>query len=60
MRPYLKKPITKKGWWSGSRCYPEFKHLYHTHTHTKKKLQKPSTVSRRKNQGVADQRGSMF
>jgi hypothetical protein len=20
MRPYLKKPIAKKGWWSGSRC----------------------------------------
>jgi hypothetical protein len=19
-RPYLKKPFTKKGWWSGSRC----------------------------------------
>jgi hypothetical protein len=21
----LKKPLTKKGWWSGSRCSPEFK-----------------------------------
>jgi hypothetical protein len=21
-RPYLKNPITKKGWWSGSRCRP--------------------------------------
>jgi hypothetical protein len=19
-RPYLEKPFTKKGWWSGSRC----------------------------------------
>jgi hypothetical protein len=23
-----KKPITKKGWWSGSRCRPEFKPQY--------------------------------
>jgi hypothetical protein len=22
MRPYLEKNITKKGWWSGSRCRP--------------------------------------
>jgi hypothetical protein len=22
LRPYLKNPITKKGWWSGSRCRP--------------------------------------
>jgi hypothetical protein len=21
-RPYLKQPITKRGWWSGSRCRP--------------------------------------
>jgi hypothetical protein len=28
VRPYLKKPITKKGWWSGSKCSPEFKPQY--------------------------------
>jgi hypothetical protein len=22
MRPYLKKPATEKGWWSGSKCRP--------------------------------------
>jgi hypothetical protein len=27
-RPYLKKPITKKGWWGGSRCRSEFKPQY--------------------------------
>jgi hypothetical protein len=26
--PILKKPFTKKGWWSGSRCRPEFKPQY--------------------------------
>jgi hypothetical protein len=26
--PILEKPITKKGWWSGSRCSPEFKPQY--------------------------------
>jgi hypothetical protein len=25
----LKNPITKKGWWSGSRLGPEFKSQYH-------------------------------
>jgi hypothetical protein len=23
MRPYLEKPFTKKGWWSGSSCRPK-------------------------------------
>jgi hypothetical protein len=27
--PTLKIPITKKGWWSGSRLAPEFKPPYH-------------------------------
>jgi hypothetical protein len=26
--PILKKPITKKGWWNGSRIGPEFKPQY--------------------------------
>jgi hypothetical protein len=28
LRLYLKKPFAKKGWWSGSRCSPEFKTHY--------------------------------
>jgi hypothetical protein len=31
-RTYLKKNIPhKKGWWSDSRCRPEFKPQHHTH-----------------------------
>jgi hypothetical protein len=29
VRPYLKKPFTKKDWWSGSRSSPEIKPKYH-------------------------------
>jgi hypothetical protein len=34
----LKKTITKKGWWSGSRCRPWVQTpVPHTHTHTHKR-----------------------
>jgi hypothetical protein len=34
----LKKPITKKGWWSGSKCNPEFKPQYHKKKKERKKV----------------------
>jgi hypothetical protein len=36
----LEKPITKKGWWSGSRCSPEFKPQYCKKKEMKKKEKK--------------------
>jgi hypothetical protein len=34
-RPDLEKPTTKKGWWSGSRCRPEFKGLLQNNNNSK-------------------------
>jgi hypothetical protein len=38
VRSYLKKPITKKGWWSGSRCRPQH--------HKKEKRRKKRKIKR--------------
>jgi hypothetical protein len=40
--PILKKPITNKGWWSGSRCSPEFKPQCHHQKKKKNKKKKPN------------------
>jgi hypothetical protein len=47
MRPYLekKKKITKRGWWSGSRCWPLVKF---PEPPKKKKKKKKTTKGERK------------